>query len=44
MEAKEQIELLVEQMAERQGVTEKLKAEDQVKGGFEAACFNRVKL
>lgn len=30
-EAKEKIELLVEQMAERQGVTEKLKAEDQVK-------------
>lgn len=30
-EAREQIELLVKQMAERQGVTEKLKAEDQIK-------------
>lgn len=30
-EAREQIELLVKQMAERQRVTEKLKAEDQIK-------------
>lgn len=30
-EAGEQVELLVKQMAERQGVTEILKAEDQIK-------------
>ena len=30
-EAREQVEMLMEQMAEKQGVTEELKAQDQMK-------------